>query len=409
MSEDRQFGLTVIAFVGSVFSPYYAWARRRDPLDHCAVNVALYGPRGTLWAMTERRRAAVSLTSDTLEIGRSRAVWSGDGLAVEIDERAAPLPRRLRGRIQVRAGALNPRRFVLEEAGQHWWQPILPSADVEVEMDSPALRWRGRGYFDQNAGAEPLEHGFRRWTWSRTATIRETTVFYDAERRRGPPLSLALRFDTQGGFETRTPLHVARLPRTRWGLDRATRADDGRASALRSFEDTPFYARGLIEHTLYGKRVEFGPREPVSRPLQKPRRTANAAISHAAVVTGRAAVWLGDRISQFRNQPFPGLARDRPGALVTASLRRRPVGRLAARPGAYEANPSLRIKLSKGLRRIFRAQSTGRWAGTADRARNAPTVLRHEKCGASQHRPIRRGGVISCFPIWPNKNRDRTY
>ena len=37
--------LTLIAFVGSVFSPYYAWARRRGQADaenHCALNLALY-------------------------------------------------------------------------------------------------------------------------------------------------------------------------------------------------------------------------------------------------------------------------------------------------------------------------------------------------------------------------------
>ena len=257
LSEDRQYGLTVIAFVGSVFSPYYAWAGRHDPLDHCAVNVALYGPRGTLWAMTERRRGAVLVSRDALGIGPSHAIWSGDALALEIDERAAPVPRRIRGRIRVRAEALNSRRFVLEEAGGHWWRPILPSAVVEVDMNAPAIGWRGRGYFDQNAGAEPLERGFRRWTWSRAVTDRETTILYDAERRRGPPLSLALRFDARGEFESRPSPLVTTLPRTRWGLARATRADDGRASALRSFEDTPFYARGLVGHTLFGERVEL--------------------------------------------------------------------------------------------------------------------------------------------------------
>jgi carotenoid 1,2-hydratase len=246
----------VIAFVGSVFSPYYAWAKRSDPLDHCAVNVALYGPRGTLWAMTERRRGAVSRSRDALRIGRSRALWSGDGLDLEIDERAAPVPRRIRGRIRVRADALNARRFVLDEAGRHWWRPLMPFAEVEVDMDAPTLRWRGPGYVDQNAGAEPLESGFSRWTWSRAATARGATILYDAERRRGPPLSLALSFDAKCGFETRPPPPPATLSRTRWRLARATRADDGRASALRSFEDTPFYARSLVAHTLFGETVQ---------------------------------------------------------------------------------------------------------------------------------------------------------
>ena len=46
LSDDGRYGITLIAFIGSVFSPYYAFRRRSgriDPLDHCALNVALYG------------------------------------------------------------------------------------------------------------------------------------------------------------------------------------------------------------------------------------------------------------------------------------------------------------------------------------------------------------------------------
>jgi len=246
----------VIVFVGSVFSPYYAWAGRRDPLDHCAFNVALYGPRGAIWTMTERRRRAVRPGRDTLEIGRSRAEWTGAGLALVIDERAAPFPRRVRGRIEVRAAALNANAFTLDAEGGHWWRPIMPTADVEVAMDAPALRWRGTGYFDQNAGAEPLERGFSRWTWSRAATASGASVLYDAAPRRGPPLSLALRFDARGGCETLAAPPPVPLPRTKWRLERATRSDDGRAEAVRSFEDSPFYARSLVAHRLHGETVE---------------------------------------------------------------------------------------------------------------------------------------------------------
>ena len=55
LSDDGRHGLTLIAFVGSVFSPYYARARRQaptDPENHCAVNIAVYGPGGR-WAMKE--------------------------------------------------------------------------------------------------------------------------------------------------------------------------------------------------------------------------------------------------------------------------------------------------------------------------------------------------------------------
>ena len=206
--------------------------------------------------MTERKRGAVSTSSHALQIGRSRAVWTGGGLTLDIDERAGPIPRRIRGRIEVRAEALNPRRFTLDESGGHWWRPLMPSAEVEVAMEQPSLRWRGAGYLDQNAGAEPLERGFSGWTWSRAATSRGSTILYDADRRRGSPVSLALRFDRSGGCEILPAPRPAELPRSRWRLARATRSDDGRAKALRSFEDTPFYARGLVGHSLFGEAVE---------------------------------------------------------------------------------------------------------------------------------------------------------
>ena len=139
-------------------------------------------------------------------------------LVLDIHERAAPIPRRIRGRITVHPEAINPLPFVLEERGRHWWRPLAPRARVTVEMDAPALRWRGSGYFDQNAGAEPIEHAFSQWTWSRAATRDGATILYDAVRRREPPLSLALAFDRNAHFDERPSPPSARLPRTRWGL-----------------------------------------------------------------------------------------------------------------------------------------------------------------------------------------------
>jgi carotenoid 1,2-hydratase len=94
LSDDGRHGLTVIAFVGSVFSPYYAWARRRapaDPQNHCALNVALYGRPGR-WAMTERGRGALGAEASALAIGPSSLRWDGNGLTIAIDEVTVPLP-----------------------------------------------------------------------------------------------------------------------------------------------------------------------------------------------------------------------------------------------------------------------------------------------------------------------------
>ncbi len=78
LSDDGAYGLTIIAFIGSVFSPYYAWTHRRDPLNHCAINVALYGPRGARWSMTERGRKSLHCTRDRLGIGPSAIERDGD-------------------------------------------------------------------------------------------------------------------------------------------------------------------------------------------------------------------------------------------------------------------------------------------------------------------------------------------
>src|SRR6056297_1090452 len=49
ISDDGKQAITMIIFVGSVFSPYYAKARRKalTPAEnHCAFNTILYGPAG---------------------------------------------------------------------------------------------------------------------------------------------------------------------------------------------------------------------------------------------------------------------------------------------------------------------------------------------------------------------------
>jgi carotenoid 1,2-hydratase len=148
---------------------------------------------------------------------------------------------------------INPRAFALEDAGGHLWRPIAPRARVEVALDAPDLSWNGVGYFDMNAGDEPLEAAFSRWTWSRAARPDGATILYEAERRRAEPLALALRFDASGACESFTPPPEAPLPSTRWRVSRRTRSDDGSARIARDFEDTPFYSRSLIETRLGGE------------------------------------------------------------------------------------------------------------------------------------------------------------
>ena len=205
--------------------------------------------------MTERGRTSVDRSANHLSIGPSALVWDGNALSIDIDEMSAPFLRRIRGSIRVEPKHLNPHAFMLDEKERHVWRPIAPAARVSVNMEAPDLRWSGDGYLDMNFGSEPLETGFRYWTWSRASLSNGAGIIYDADRREGAPLSLALRFDKSGRLEQLDPPAIAPLPRTKWMMPRETRADDGHASVIRTLEDTPFYSRSEISSKLFGENV----------------------------------------------------------------------------------------------------------------------------------------------------------
>jgi carotenoid 1,2-hydratase len=242
-----------------VFSPYYAWARRHtsnglaDPLNHCALNVALYGRGGARWAMTERGRRQVRRDAQTLQIGPSALQWVGDCLRIEIDERAVPWPSPIRGTVTLHA----PHRFdhPVTLAPQHRWCAIAPAARVEVDLG--ALRWSGPAYLDSNQGDAPLERAFRRWDWSRARlSDGRSLVFYDIDRIAAAPLQLGLRFDLDGGVHAIAPPPTAALPSTLWRVARGARADaDTPVQLTRTLTDAPFYARSLLNAQWLGERV----------------------------------------------------------------------------------------------------------------------------------------------------------
>ena len=250
LSADKRYGLVIIAFIGSVFSPYYAYARRRtqaDPERYCAVNVALYGV-GQRWAMTERSAHQVTRDTGCLRIGPSSLQRTEDGIDIQLEERCAPWPRALRGMVRVRGitRPLAPR--ALDTAGEHLWQPIAPTVRVEVDMREPALRWTGHGYLDSNRGDVPLERSFEGWHWSRThRPDGSSTLMYDVDARDGGGALLGIEIDRAGNAFDVTPAPRRELPRSRWGLSRVARVTaDCAVGVSQTLEDTPFYARSEL-------------------------------------------------------------------------------------------------------------------------------------------------------------------
>ncbi|EXJ13267.1 carotenoid 1,2-hydratase [Imhoffiella purpurea] len=259
LSDDGRYGITLIAQLGSCFSPYYAKARRRgdsDPLNHNSLNVALYG-EVKRWTMTERGRSALRRDASSLEIGPSALSWDGSSLIIDINEITVPIPSRLRGRVKVYPNAIAARPYQLDHAGRHYWAPIAPRAHVEVELDKPSLRWSGSGYLDSNWGVEPLERAFQRWEWSR-AMLSDggAAILYDVTQREGHRPPLGLRFAANGDVEHfEAPPHV-RLPNTSWLMRRGTRVDANKfARVAETLEDTPFYTRSVLESHLLGEPV----------------------------------------------------------------------------------------------------------------------------------------------------------
>jgi carotenoid 1,2-hydratase len=274
VSDDGKYALTLIAFLGSVFSPYYAWARRRygiggaDPLEHCAVNVAIYDlaqekQQGNRWTMTERGSASVSRGPVRLQIGPSALAWEDGELVVDIDEISAPIPRRVQGRIRISPGfdvAANDLRVAIDRNRQHFWQPIAPTARVRVEFDAPAVRWTGDAYLDGNCGAEPLECAFREWQWSR-AKLRDgsTAVVYDIILTDGSTVNIARRYLATGLVQQFAPstgsMDPNSLRTTAWGIRRTIHGPAARVGVVTTLESGPFYARSLVQTEWLGESV----------------------------------------------------------------------------------------------------------------------------------------------------------
>jgi carotenoid 1,2-hydratase len=248
LSDDGLNGFTVIAFIGSVFSPYYKWARRKgaaNPENHCAINVALYGDKKR-WAMTERSKAALTRSQHQFCVGPSSLRWDGDTLEISIHEVGMPVPHKIAGTIRIAIPKPCAHVEVLEASGAHCWNPIAPKARVSVAMTSPALSWQGTAYVDNNWGAAPLEDSFKSWIWARTPTAEGAEIVYDMTFKDGTQSAFALQSDANHAI-SRVPLPpLAQLAKTRWQIARPVRAYAS-PTLITTFEDTPFYARTLLQ------------------------------------------------------------------------------------------------------------------------------------------------------------------
>ncbi|WP_299615879.1 carotenoid 1,2-hydratase [uncultured Tateyamaria sp.] len=256
MSDCGTRAVSVIGFIGSVFSPWYRWSGRKNPQNHVCINVATYG-KGGRFTMTDRGASALRQTASRLEVGPSMMRWEDDTLVIDIDEVSSPpLISRMRGQIRVIPSAMTNVELALTPDDSHIWRPFAPRSRIEVDIDRPGWQWTGEGYFDANFGTRALEEDFSYWTWGRYPTGNGATCFYDATRLDGSELAAGFQFD-EAGNATSIPLPPkAPIRRSLWAVKRETRADEGsKAKQVQNMLDAPFYSRSAVETTLNGIRT----------------------------------------------------------------------------------------------------------------------------------------------------------
>ncbi|WP_375279682.1 carotenoid 1,2-hydratase [Pseudooctadecabacter sp.] len=256
MSHDGTRAVSVIAFIGSVFSPWYKWSGRRDPENHVCINVATYGPGGR-FSMTDRGRSALRQTEDTFTVGPSSLHWDGTSLTIDINEISAPpVISRVRGQIKLTPKAVTSKELLLTNDGAHVWRPFAPISDITVDLEADGWQWDGHGYFDSNFGTRALEEDFSFWTWGRYPTSDGAVCIYDAERRDGTTLDSAIGFSPDGDMAYTDAPPRTPFKRSLWQVRRETRADAGTTPRqVLPMLDAPFYSRSAVETTLNGERV----------------------------------------------------------------------------------------------------------------------------------------------------------
>ena len=254
ISDDGDRAISVIAFIGSVFSPWYRWSGRKNPENHVCINVATYG-RGGRFTMTDRGAAALRQSEQTFTVGPSDLHWDGSALMITINEIGAPpIIAPVRGTIRVAPRAVTEQELPLTPDGAHIWRPFAPVSDVDVRLEKMGWKWRGEGYFDANFGTRALEDDFSFWTWGRFPHRGGATCFYDATRLDGSELASAFHFDKNGmGREIELP-PKQRVRRSLWAVKRETRGDaDCKPRQVMNMLDAPFYSRSMMRTTLDGE------------------------------------------------------------------------------------------------------------------------------------------------------------
>ena len=246
LSDDGTKAVSVIAFIGSVFSPWYSWSGRKNPHDFCSINIVTYG-KGGRWTMTERRERHVKLTENSFRVGPSKLEWDGKKLVLEFSEITIPHFDKIEGCITVTPESVNDLEVLLKPDGTHIWRPFSPISRIEIKTNKKGWSWHGNAYLDGNFGTRALEQDFNYWTWSRLPFKDKCLTFYDADLVDGSSTNIALRFNKNGSVEEVEAPPLKPISKTKWLIKRVARSDrEFSPYQSRALLDAPFYSRSEL-------------------------------------------------------------------------------------------------------------------------------------------------------------------
>lgn len=283
---EQRYGLTLIVFAGSVFSPHYAARLRAGQaamgLEHPAINLALYEradgqpfpSRRRIWVMNEYPPATLHMKAQRLALPQSSVDFCDDGsMRVEVHEQSTrffgrPGPK-LDAVLRISAPPLeqSPIELGRNSAGEvHYWQPLATAAAASVELDCGPLsvRYRGIAYCDHNFGNGRLENTFSHWSWAHGVSqakgdSRASLILYRAQLLSGAVTGLYVRCEHAAHAPSIAPIvqrydaEATRPPkfgrRDFFWLPVPAEVYIGPAVSQRlsggQLEDTPFYARHM--------------------------------------------------------------------------------------------------------------------------------------------------------------------
>ena len=211
LSDDGDWALSCIWFLGNPFSPYYRQASRGlpgNPFEENALLFALYR-RGRLHTYHFTRFpvaqvAAAEAMPLCLRFGPNclSMLKPGQWRLTLADENANG--RALAVSLLFTGPPFIP-EIVTETAldSEHSWLPAAPfcrvSGQIELRephnLDAETLQFAGTGYHDHNWGRLPFDAAIRDWYWARAALSGERSVIlYHVQPHHGPPVSHLLLF-----------------------------------------------------------------------------------------------------------------------------------------------------------------------------------------------------------------------